>query len=282
MKTSLPRRVLLLGSLLLLGGCMRGGVPREVLRGPSPTGAITEEEFKALHTSPAQAPAVPQGQEVEVGGMKAYLSLPEHAKAPLPAVLVIHEQWGLDAHIRHWVDRLAANGYAALAVDLYDGKVPTTAVQALALSRKLDPARTTQALKAAHVFLQEDARVRATRTGVLGWSVGGGWSLKAAMEIPELDAAVLYYANPVVTDVEALATIRASVLGIIAARDEVIRREDSWVLRDALDGAGVRHRVVELEGAHGFANPTAPGYDERSAAMAWAETSMFFEHHLRR
>lgn len=282
MKTSSSHRRVLLVGLLLAGGCVSGGAPLEVLRGPSPTGAITEEEFKALHTSPAEAPAVPHGQEVEIAGMKAYLSLPEDVKAPLPAVLVIPEQWGLGAHVRHWADRLAANGYAALAVDLYDGKVPATAAEALAWSRRLDPVRTMQSLKAAHGFLQDDARVRAPRTGVLGWSVGGGWSLKAAMEIPELDAAVLYYANPVVTDVEALATIRASVLGIIAARDEVIRREEAWVLRDALDGAGVFHRMVELEGVHGFANPLDPGYDERSAAMAWAEASMFLEHHLRR
>ncbi|WP_342375250.1 dienelactone hydrolase family protein [Myxococcus stipitatus] len=264
----------------LLAGCVRRG-PQDAGREPSVTGAVSEAEFKALHVLRTAAPPAPRGQELEVAGMKAYLSLPPGAKGPLPAVLVIHEWWGLNAHMRHWADRLAANGYAALAVDLYGGEVATTGDRALALLRAVDPARATQALRAAHAFLQEDPRIRAPRTGSLGWCFGGSWALRTAMAIPELDAAVLYYANPVVTDVEALAPIRASVLGIFAARDEVIPPEKPRALREALAAAGVRHRIVEFDGLHGFANPSNEDYVEASAAAAWAETSRFFESHLR-
>ncbi|MCP3102714.1 dienelactone hydrolase family protein [Myxococcus sp. K15C18031901] len=274
------RHLLLVGLLLLVGGCTRGR-PREVSRAPSVTGAVSEDEFKALHTLNPQAPPPARGEEVEVAGTKAYLSLPEDARAPLPAVIVIHEWWGLNAHIRHWADRLAANGYAALAVDLYGGKVATTRDEALALLKRVDPERATQVLKAANAFLREDARVKAPRTASLGWCFGGGWSLRAGMAIPELDAVVMYYGNPV-TDPEALASIRAPVLAIFGTRDASIPPETVRAFRQALDDAGVRHRIVELDAEHAFANPSGERYDAGAAAMAWAETALFLEHHLRR
>ncbi|AKF84212.1 carboxymethylenebutenolidase [Myxococcus fulvus] len=274
------RHLLWLGVLLLVGGCTRGK-PVEVRREPSPTGAVSEAEFKAMHTLRDDAPPELKGQEVEVAGTKMYLSLPEGAKGPLPAVLVLHEWWGLNAHIKHWADRLAANGYAALAVDLYGGKVATTSDEALALVKAVDHARAGQTLVAAHKFLQEDARVKATRTGSLGWCFGGSMSLRTAMLVPELDAAVIYYGSPV-TDVNELSTIKAPVLGIFGTRDASIPLEKVAEFRAALDQLGIVHRIVELDGEHAFANPSGARYDEQSAARAWAETSMFLEHHLRR
>src|SRR5690606_39459742 len=78
--------------------------------GPGLTGLVDEETFKALHElTDAEAPPL-HGQTVTVAGTQAYLSLPEGAAAPLPAVVVIHEWWGLNDHIRHWTDRLTADG----------------------------------------------------------------------------------------------------------------------------------------------------------------------------
>lgn len=271
--------LLLLGALLL-GACVRGR-SAEVAREPSPTGAVSEAEFKAMHTLREDAAPPRRGQEVEVAGTKAYLSLPEGAKGPLPAVLVIHEWWGLNAHIQHWADRLAANGYAALAVDLYGGKVATTREEAMALVKSVDAARAQEVLKAAHTFLQQDERIRAPRTGSIGWCFGGGWSLRAAMALPELDAAVLYYGNPV-TDPDQLATIQAPVLGIFGTKDASIPPEKVAELRQALDSAGVRHRILEFEAEHAFANPSGGRYDALAASTAWQETSAFLEQHLKR
>ncbi|HZI13387.1 MAG TPA: dienelactone hydrolase family protein [Myxococcus sp.] len=266
--------------VLLLGACARSR-PAEVAREPSPTGAVSEEEFKALHTLREDAPPALEGQEVEVAGTKMYLSLPEGAKGPLPAVLVIHEFWGLNAHIRHWADRLAADGYAALAVDLYGGKVASTREEAMALVKAVDPARAQEVLKAAHAFLQEDARVKAPRTGSIGWCFGGAWSLRAAMALPELDAAVIYYGNPV-TDPQQLATIQAPVLGIFGTKDASIPPEKVAELRKALDDAGVQHRILEYEAEHAFANPSGARYEARAAAAAWQEVSAFLGYHVRR
>src|SRR5262245_32148409 len=91
------------------------------------TGILSEEQFKALHHLKTEAAPPLQGQMIDLAGGHAYLSLPPNAKPPLPGIVVIQEWWGLNDHIKHWSDRLAAAGYAALAVDLYGGKVETTA-----------------------------------------------------------------------------------------------------------------------------------------------------------
>src|SRR5437762_1985882 len=87
------------------------------------TGAVTEEQFKAMHELPTTA-AHGTGETIDLKGTRAYLALPA-GQGPFPAIVVIHEWWGLNANIEHWADRLASAGWAALAVDLY-GTVATT------------------------------------------------------------------------------------------------------------------------------------------------------------
>src|SRR5262249_58836464 len=91
------------------------------------TGTVSEEQFKALHELKTGAAPELHGQMIDLAGGKAYLSLPPDAKPPLPGVVVIQEWWGLNDHIKHWADRLASEGYAALAVDLYGGQIAATA-----------------------------------------------------------------------------------------------------------------------------------------------------------
>ncbi|XXF77777.1 dienelactone hydrolase family protein [Myxococcaceae bacterium GXIMD 01537] len=276
----MTHRLLSLGVVLLLWGCVTGR-PAEVGREPSPTGAVTEEEFQKLHTlKDEQAPAG-RGQFVEVAGARAYLSLPEGATTPVPGVLVIHEWWGLNSHVMHWADRLAAEGYAALAVDLYGGKVATTPEEALALLKQVDPARALEVVKAAHAFLEQDARVKAPRTGVIGWCFGGTWALRTAMAVPDLDAAVMYYGQPVLDPAE-LASIRAPLLAIFGTKDPSIPEEKVDAFQQALDAAGVKHRILRFEAEHAFANPSGKKYDARAASAAWQQVQIFLEHHLTR
>src|SRR5262249_37610245 len=94
------------------------------------TGSVSEEQFKAMHELETGAAPKLFGTMVDLAGGKAYLSLPAGAKPPLPGVVVIQEWWGLNDNIKHWADRLAAEGYAALAVDLYDGKLATNSDEA--------------------------------------------------------------------------------------------------------------------------------------------------------
>src|SRR5262245_60636126 len=116
---------------------------------PTPwTGDVDEEAFTRLHhLSDREAPP-PRGEDIVLDGARAYLSLPD-GPPPHPAVIVIHEWWGLNDHIRHWADRLAAAGYAALAVDLYGGEVAETPERAMELMRAADASEAVRTLRAA-------------------------------------------------------------------------------------------------------------------------------------
>jgi carboxymethylenebutenolidase len=263
---------------LLLGACTAGR-PMEVAREPASPGAMSEKEFQALH-APGATPRH-RGVELEVAGARAYLSLPPGAKAPLPGVLVVHEAQGLNAHILHWADRLAAEGYAALAVDLFGGKLPATPEQATEAMRRLEPEHAARLLHAAHVLLMTDERVRAPRTGIIGWSVGGNWVLRTAATEPELDAVVVYYGGPVL-EPEELAGLRAPLLGLYGTQDVSVPPTVVDQLEQALDAADVSHRVLRYEAEHAFAHPADPRYDAWAAAAAWQEVDAFLEKHLMR
>src|SRR5436190_19417179 len=158
-------------------------------------GSLTEEQFKALHEPVSTPPALPKGVMIDLPGTttRAYLSLPEGATAPMPALTVIHEWWGLNDNVKHWADRLAAEGYAALAVDRYDGKVAANPDDAMAAMKAVDDAKAREVLLAAHRFLAADPRIQATKRGSIGWCFGGGQSLQLALAAPDLDACVIYY-----------------------------------------------------------------------------------------
>ena len=184
---------------------------------PSATGPLDETAFKALHQLRTdQAPTL-RGQTIDLAGGKAYLSLPA-GQPPFPALLVIHEWWGMNQHIEHWADRLAGAGYAALAIDLYGGKVATTPDEAMAAMKAVDKAQAAATITAGLDLLARDPRITAAHRGVIGWCFGGGWSLQTALAHPELDAAVIYYGQ-LETDPAKLGAIKAKVLGVFGTRD---------------------------------------------------------------
>ncbi len=245
-----------------------------------PTGVLSEEGFKALHQLKTGAAPPARGVMIELAGGHAYLSLPEGAKPPLPGLVVIQEWWGLNDHIKHWTDRLAADGYAALAVDLYDGKVATNPDSAMAYMKAVDDGRALEILGAAHAFLAADPRIQARRRGSIGWCFGGGMSLKLALAAPDLDAAVVYYGR-LVTDSEKLKTIKAPLLGIFGNQDQGIPPEAVNQFEAGLAAAGVTHKILRYDANHGFANPSAANYDEKNAAAAWKEARAFLAAHLK-
>lgn len=242
-------------------------------------GGLTEAEFKALHAAPGGSTVPLKGFDVEVGGQKAYLSLPAGAKAPMPGVVVIHEWWGLNDHVKHWADRLAAEGYAALAVDLYEGTIATTTDEAMAAIQKVDDAKALATMRAGHDFLVQDERVKAPRTASIGWCFGGRKSLELALAEPELDGAVVYYGRPI-TDAAALAPLKTELLGVFGSRDKSIPPEKVAEFRTALTSAGKRFDIREYDADHAFANPSNPRYDEKNAGQAWEVTRAFLRRVL--
>jgi len=245
-----------------------------------PTGALSEDAFKALHQLRTDAAPAPRGSMIEVAGERAYLSLPEGATPPIPGVVVIQEWWGLNDHIKHWSDRLAADGYAAVAVDLYGGKVADNPDSAMASMKAVDPTRAVEILRAAHAFLAADPRIRAARRGSIGWCFGGGQSLQLALHAPDLNAAVIYYGHPV-TDPKPLAAIKAAILGIFGNRDQSIPPGMVNEFEAALKAAGVEHEIARYDADHAFANPSGAHYDQPNAAAAWEKTRAFLAKHLK-
>jgi carboxymethylenebutenolidase len=267
------RRVWLFG-VLLSGILLAQDKPKD-----GPTGAISEEEFKALHQLTDKKAPEPKGKMIDLDGSRAYLSLPE-GKPPFPGVVVVHEWWGLNGHIEHWADRLAADGYAALAVDLYGGKVAESREDAMAYMKAVDADKAIAILKRAYAFLKDDPRVKASKRGSIGWCFGGGWSLRLAIAEPDLDAAVMYYGQPVLDQAE-LKRIHAPLLGIFANRDRAFTPEIVDAFDKALTEAQVKHKILRYDADHAFANPSGARYDEKAAAAAWAEARAFLAEHLK-
>jgi carboxymethylenebutenolidase len=242
---------------------------------PSDTGAVTEEEFKAMHAAPTSNAAQLHGQEFQLAGTKAYLSIPP-GPGPHPGIVVIHEWWGLNANIEHWADRLASAGWAALAIDLYGGTVATTPDRAMAAMKTVDEAKAQETITAAIDYLKTDPRIAAPKRAVIGWCFGGGWSLQTALHHPELDGAIIYY-GMLETDPAKLAGIKARVVGIFGDRDKGIPPAEVDKFEAALKEAGVKADIYRYDAEHAFANPSNPHYDEPSAGNAWNHVLAFLQ-----
>jgi carboxymethylenebutenolidase len=210
-----------------------------------------------------------------------YFSAPADMFEPLPAIIMIHEWWGLNDNIRAMADRLAGEGYIVFAVDLFRGKVASTPGEArvLMMAAVEDPEAARENIRAAFNFASNTAG--APRIGSVGWCFGGGWSLNTAQLFPEeLDAAVIYYGQ-VTADEELLRPIGAPILGLFAADDAGIKVASVEAFRDALEKLRKNYTVHIYPGVgHAFANPSGRNYDAATADDAWRRTLEFFDLHL--
>jgi carboxymethylenebutenolidase len=203
---------------------------------------------------------------------------------PFPAVIVIHEWWGLDAWVKDQARALAKEGYAALAVDLYRGKATDKQEEAHQLMSGLPADRAIRDLKGAFTYLKSRKDVRANRIGTIGWCMGGKYALELATAEPALAAAVAYYGAPP-TDDAAVARIKAPVLGNYGGEDKGPSPEQVRAFEAAMKKAGKTIDVKIYPGAgHAFANPNNPwkGYREEAAKDAWSRTTGFFAKYLKR
>lgn len=240
---------------------------------------MDEAEFKKMHDLKKDQPPARKGTEVKIGADRAYLSLPADKKGPMPAVIVIHEFWGLNAHIEHWCDRLAATGYAALAIDLYQGQVAKNTTDAVKYMQAVKLDEAVASMRAAHAFLAKDDRVKASRIAALGWCFGGAMALRAGIEIKGLDAVVMYYGRPI-TEIETLEKLKAPLLGIFGTKDRGIPPASVADFEKALKAAGCQATIQSYEAAHAFANPSGAAYDQKNAEAAYKVMRAFLAEHL--
>jgi carboxymethylenebutenolidase len=213
--------------------------------------------------------------------VKAIAFAPE-GKGPFPAIIVIHEWWGLNDWVKEQASKLADQGYLALAVDFYRGKVATTRDEAHELSRA--PAdRVMRDSQAAFAYLQSRPDVKKDRIGAIGWCWGGGYSLQLAIAEPTLAADVINYGD-VSAGPDELKKINAPVLGLFGAQDRGITPDDVSKFRDQLKNLGKREDItIYPDAGHGFQNPVnGAGYKAEDTADAWSKILMFFARNLKK
>lgn len=198
-----------------------------------------------------------------------------------PAVIVIHEWWGLNDWVKQQAADLATHGYVALAVDLYRGKVANDPDTAHQLSRGLPEDRGVRDLKAADAFLRADKHVDPSRIGAIGWCMGGGFALGFAVADPQLKAVVVNYGS-LPTDNASLSSIHAAILGNYGALDKGIAAADVESFAASMKKLGKPVDVkIYPDAGHAFENPNnKAGYKAEDAADARGRSLKFLAAQL--
>jgi carboxymethylenebutenolidase len=209
--------------------------------------------------------------------VRGALALPPAEKAP--AILLVHEWWGLDDEVKTMAAEFAAQGFVAFAIDLFDQDRTTDPETAMKLVQGLDPAVATEKLQTALGWLESHERGTG-RIGTIGWGFGGGWSLNASLARP-VDATVVYYGNVDKTAAE-LKSLHGPVLGHFATQDQNITREMVERFEKAMQEAGKGNllQVYWYDADQAFANPAGGRYDADDARLAWDRTLEFLKTRL--
>lgn len=207
--------------------------------------------------------------------VNAYLASPQTGG---PGVLVLHAWWGLKPFFKQVCDGLAEQGFTALAPDLRNGEIAQTIQAAEELMKKSDPQFTGQIISAARDLLLAHPVVQGSRLGVLGFSMGGAWSLVAATEAPEEFAAVVVFYGSQPVD---FGMMKAKFLGHFCEQDEWEPKEGILAMQADMASAGAEAAFYFYPGvSHWFMENDRPEYNPTQAALAWERTYAFLRENL--
>jgi carboxymethylenebutenolidase len=221
-------------------------------------------------------------------GAKGYLVFPvrqENNASKLPAVIMIHEWWGLNNHIKDMANLLANEGYVVLAADLYNGKVAADPNEAgkLVQSVRANQENAITNLKAAVKYVSSLPIVDKSKIASIGWCFGGGQSLQLALNSQDqpLAATILYYGTPLVVEKSELSKIKWPVLGIFGDKDQAIPLKQINQFKAALDEIGITNEIHIYPGiGHAFANPSGDNYAPKETQDAWEKTLSFLKRYV--
>ena len=193
-------------------------------------------------------------------------------------LLIFHEWWGLNDYIKeqvsHWHRKLGGK-VTVIALDMYDGKVASDRETAARLMQALSENRSTALIEGILNTIPENASV-----ATLGWCMGGGLSLQAAISgEKKVKACVMYYGMPEM-DTEKLKKLKAPVYGIFAGRDKWITKKVADDFFEAMGKANKEYRFESYDADHAFANPSNPNYDKKYAADAESKVTGFIKKQL--
>jgi carboxymethylenebutenolidase len=219
----------------------------------------------------------PSGKDTISG----FLATPEKP-GRYPGLIVVHEWWGLNDWVKEQTVKLASQGFVALAVDLYRGKVAADASEAHELSRGLPDDRAILDLMSSIVYLTTRNDVERGRVGTIGWCMGGGYAVQLAMHVPRLGACVVNY-GALPTDPNDLQNIGAPFLGNFGADDRGITPADVQAFQKSMETLGRQVDIKIYDGAgHAFENPNnKDGYRPQAAEDAWNRSVAFLNKYLK-
>jgi carboxymethylenebutenolidase len=213
--------------------------------------------------------------------IQGVLFTPAKVKGPLPAVVVIHEWWGLNDWVKDEAAKLADQGYVTLAIDLYRGKVATTSDEAHELMRGMPDDRSLRDLRVAVAYLAARKDVDKKRIGAIGWCMGGGKAAQLAAHEPTLRAVVINYGS-LPADAASLSDWNASTLGLFGGKDRGIPPQSVEQFAATMRKLGKSAEVhIYPDAGHAFENPNnQSGYRADDAADAWQRITTFFAAQL--
>jgi carboxymethylenebutenolidase len=209
-------------------------------------------------------------------------------KGPFPGLIVIHEWWGLNDWVKEQASKLSDQGYIALAIDLYRGKVAATPNEAHEFMGGVPQERAKRDLQAAFNYLESQSDVKKDRIGAIGWCMGGGYALQLALDEPKLTADVINYG---VYDYESLVNnpaevqkINASILGLYGAQDRGIPiAELRKFFQELIQQKKKADFEIYPDAGHAFQNPNnKDGYRPKDAEKAWNRTVTFLATTLKK
>ena len=207
------------------------------------------------------------------------LALPE-GSGKGPAVLLFHEWWGINDHVRSLLDRLAADGFVAFTIDLFDGKTTKDADEAGKMMGSLDFAKAIDRAKGAVAWLATHERSNG-KVGATGFCLGGALSFAAACNIPELGAVVAFYGVPDPSKVD-YKGVKAPIQGHFAARDQWAKPELAEAIKKDLESQGKTMELHVYDADHAFVNDTRPEvYSPENAKLAWSRMVAFLREKLK-
>jgi carboxymethylenebutenolidase len=272
-------------SLLMLTFCIL--ICMQPVSGQTPTGlsAMSLVSFDNKNSPQSINHQLIENKTVNYfGNVTGYLAYPSlnqsNQNEKLPAVVMIHENKGLNDYIKDSADLLAKQGYVVLAVDLFNGEISTDQNRSRELTSMIreKPDIAIENMKSAVRYLGSLDNVDASKIASLGWCFGGGQSLQLALNSNDqpLSATIIYYGVPLTNDTKSLSSIKWPILGIFGGKDMAIPVDAVKQFQTALNKTGITNEIyIYPNVGHAFANPSNPNYSANETSDAWKKTLAF-------
>jgi carboxymethylenebutenolidase len=284
----LKRATVLLGGAALADALLLAASGAPIHQVAAAAGLLTEEATSAAtaaSTAAATMEAMPidtQMVEFKAGTDNApgYLARPK-ADGKYPAVVVIQEWWGLDDHIKSVTERFAGQGFAALAPDLYRGKVAKEPSEAQKLVMQVQMDQAIKDIQGAVNYLVGQDYVSPKKAGVVGFCYGGGIAMRMSYTGKDIGAVVVFYGAGVDPSDDDLKNVSAPLLGLYGGKDQSIPQDKIKMWEAKLKEFGkTNEMVIYPDAGHAFLNDTRPSYSKEAATDGWARALAWFKKYL--